>query len=131
MRAGGFDPALSVSADWDLLLRMLLTGRVAYLDELLVRYRVHDANMSLNIAAMDRDMHHAFAKAFANPRLPDPLHRQKRRAYARLERMLAGSYAQAGKRRAAVQALGRSLRYDPSVAAELVRRRQRRSATSS
>ena len=65
LKIGGFDPALSVSADWDLLFRMALAGAPAYVDEPLVRYRVHGSNMSNDIAAMERDMTYAFGKAFA------------------------------------------------------------------
>ena len=123
LKIGGFDPALSVSADWDLLFRMALTGNVAYVDESLVRYRVHGANMSGDIAAMERDMTFAFAKAFADPRLPAALRERKRQAYARLYRMLAGSYALSRRRTAAVRALAIAVRYDPRVARGLIRRR--------
>jgi glycosyltransferase involved in cell wall biosynthesis len=128
---GGFDPALSVSADWDLLFRMLLAGGVAYVDEPLVRYRVHAANMSRDIAGMERDMTYAFAKAFADPRLPAALRERKRYAYARLYRMLAGSYAGAGRPADAVRTLATALRYDPRIVCELrLRGGQIRWATS-
>jgi hypothetical protein len=127
---GGFDAVLSVSADWDLLFRTLLAGDVAYIDEALVRYRVHSTNMSRDIAAMERDMTYAFAKAFADPRLPEALRARRRRAYARLYRMLAGSYAQSGDRRAAIRTLAISLTRDPGIAVEEFLR-QIRSATSS
>ena len=131
LRLGGFDPALSVSADWDLLFRMLLAGSVAYVDAPLVRYRLHDSNMSRDIAAMEHDMAYAFAKAFADPRLPAGLRARKRHAYARLYRMLAGSYAGCGQRAAAIRAAAIALRHDPRIAGELIGGVQRmRSATS-
>jgi glycosyltransferase involved in cell wall biosynthesis len=117
---GGFDPALSTSADWDLLFRMLLEGPVAYVDEPLVLYRVHDENMSRSVRVMERDMRHAFDKAFADPRLPLDLYRRRRRAYARLYRMLAGSYRDSGEMPAAFHALGRAVVHDPSIVRELV-----------
>jgi len=120
LKSGGFDPALSVSADWDLLFRMALAGPVAYVDEPLVRYRVHGANMSSDIAAMERDMTYAFAKAFADQRLPDALRGRKRRAYARLYRMLAGSYAESGRHGRVIRTLAMALRHDPKIALELV-----------
>jgi hypothetical protein len=119
---GGFDPALSVSADWELLFRMALAGPVAYLDEPLVRYRVHGANMSGDIAAMEHDMKRAFAKAFADPRLPPALLARERYAYGRLYRMLAGSYAGSRRRAAAVRTLAVALRHDPTIARELLHR---------
>ena len=48
-----------------------------------MRYRVHGANMSRDIATMEHDMTYAFAKAFADPRLPPRLRERKRHAYAR------------------------------------------------
>ena len=122
LRMGGFDPRLSVSADWDLLFRTLLAGAVAYVDEPLVRYRVHGANMSDDIAAMERDMTYAFAKAFADPRLPPALRARERYAYARLYRMLAGSYAGSRRPGAALRTLAVSLRNDPRITLELLHR---------
>jgi glycosyltransferase involved in cell wall biosynthesis len=122
LASGGFDPALATSADWDLLFRTLLAGAVAYVDEALVVYRVHGANMSRDVAAMERDMSYAFAKAFADPRLPTKLRASKRRAYGRLYRMLAGSYLEHGNRRAALRTLTTSVRHDPTIALELARR---------
>jgi glycosyltransferase involved in cell wall biosynthesis len=119
---GGFDPALSMSADWDLLLRVLLEGRLAYLDEPLVRYRVHGSNMSRHIDVMERDMRQAFGKAFAHPALPASIQGRRSQAYGRLYRMLAGSYQDVGEQRHALRALSMSLRHDPRLIAELARR---------
>ena len=132
LRIGGFDPALSVSADWDLLFRMLLAGEFAYVEDPLVRYRVHGANMSRDVPSMEHDMTYAFAKAFADPRLPAGLRERKRHAYARMYRMLAGSYADAGQRSAALRTLAIALRHDPTIVRDLRRGVHRiRSATSS
>src|SRR5262249_45389904 len=120
LRIGGFDPRLSVSADWDLLVRMLLAGGVAYVDEPLVRYRVHGANMSNDIAAMERDMTYAFAKTFADPEVPRALRERKRHAYARLYRMLSGSYAERGRWRPAARTLAVALGLEPGIARELL-----------
>jgi glycosyltransferase involved in cell wall biosynthesis len=125
LRIGGFDPTLSVSADWDLLFRVLLGGSVAYVDEPLVRYRIHETNMSRDIAAMETDMTCAFAKAFSDPRLPAAIRQRDRRAYGALYRMLAGSYAKTRQLRPAIRALATALRHDPGVALELTQRRLR------
>ncbi len=108
---GGFDEQLSTSADWDLLLRMALAGAVGYVDEVLARYRVHDENMSRDVALMERDMRHAFDKAFAHPELPGSLAARESEAYGRLHRMLAGSYRDRGQLGRAVVSLSRSWRY--------------------
>jgi glycosyltransferase involved in cell wall biosynthesis len=96
-RLGGFDPRLGTSADWDLLLNVALRGKLRYVDEPLVRYRVHGSNMSRNVSSTERDMRYAFKKAFADPALPVAARRIRRRAYARLFRMLAGSYRDNGE----------------------------------
>jgi glycosyltransferase involved in cell wall biosynthesis len=93
-RLGGFDPRLGTSADWDLLLNVLLRGNLSYIDEPLARYRVHASNMSRSVAATERDMRYAFRKAFADPALPASARRVRRVAYSGLFRMLAGSYLQ-------------------------------------
>jgi glycosyltransferase involved in cell wall biosynthesis len=122
LAGGGFDPALSMSADWDLLLRTILHGGIAYIDEPLVLYRVHEGNMSRNIALMEKDMRYALAKAFRDPELPPSLRGRRRQAHARLYRMLAGSYRDAGERRAALRALSRALWLDPKLAVDVVGR---------
>jgi glycosyltransferase involved in cell wall biosynthesis len=119
---GGFDESLSTSADWDLLLRIALGGAPGYVDELLVRYRVHAGGMSRRVALTESDMRRAFTKAFADPRLPAALRDRQRHAHARLYRMLSGSYRDAGEPLAAARTLTRALVYDPRLAGELVRR---------
>ncbi len=116
---GGFDRALSISADWDLLMRVLLEGTLGYVDEPLVLYRVHDANMSRQIGAMERDMSRAFAKAFAHPQLPAAVRGDRALAYSRLYRMLCGSYRDSGERRDALRTLTIALRHRPALALEL------------
>jgi glycosyltransferase involved in cell wall biosynthesis len=119
---GGFDPALAMSADWDLLLRVLLEGRLDYVDEPLVRYRVHDSNMSRQVGSMESDMNRAFAKAFAHPELPATLRHDRALAYSRLYRMLSGSYRDSGEWMPALRTLAIALRYRPALALELIDR---------
>jgi glycosyltransferase involved in cell wall biosynthesis len=118
---GGFDVALGMSADWDLLLRTLLHSGVEYVDEPLVNYRVHDSNMSRTVSAMDRDMRYAFAKAFADPSLPDSVRERRRKAYGRLYRMLGASYHESGHTVAAGRLLVNAILHDPTIALELIR----------
>ncbi len=115
LQMGGFDQALSTSADWDLLVRYVLRGPVVYVDEPLVSYRVHAANMSRDIAVTERDMRRAFAKVFADPALPDAQRRRRRQAYAGLYRMLAGSYRDARRWSDAARTVLRAMSYDPAV----------------
>jgi hypothetical protein len=124
IQMGGFDPALSMSADWDLLVRMLLGPGVAYVDEPLCLYRMHDSNMSRHIPVMEHDMVLAFAKAFANPLLPGEIRRKRGIAYGRLYRMLAGSYRNAGERSNAARMLFKGFQRHPALLGELLRRTQ-------
>jgi glycosyltransferase involved in cell wall biosynthesis len=130
LRMGGFDRALSMSADWDLLLRTLLGGDVAYVDEPLVRYRVHGANMHREInsvATVEHDLAIVLAKAFADPRLPAALSGRKGHAYACVYRRLGIMYLSGGDQRAAVRSLANSVRNDPTVTLEAMRRGLRQS----
>jgi glycosyltransferase involved in cell wall biosynthesis len=111
----GFDRSLSMSADWDFLMRVLLEGGLSYIDEPLVRYRVHDSNMSRHVDLMERDMIRAFRKAFAHPNLPPQIRNRRAEAYGRLYRMLAGSYEDVGERRRALQAALKAMRHRPGL----------------
>lgn len=94
---GGFDEALSTSADWDLYYRIARRYPVGFVPEVLVRYRIHGGNMHRNLDVMRRDMLAACAKAFSEP---DPdLQRLRRVAYGGLHAMLSGSFFQAGEYR--------------------------------
>jgi glycosyltransferase involved in cell wall biosynthesis len=112
--AGGFDDALSTSADWDLCHRIARRRPVAFVREALVLYRQHDGNMHRNVRVMERDMLRGFAKAFEAP--PPEILALRRSAYAGLYTMLAGSYYRAGARRDALRTALLALRTDPSRA---------------
>jgi glycosyltransferase involved in cell wall biosynthesis len=51
---GGFDEAMRACEDWDMWRRVVLDHRIAYLDEGLMRVRVHNQNMSSNRWLMRR-----------------------------------------------------------------------------
>ncbi len=93
-RLGGFDPLLSTSADWDLYYRIATGHRVGFVDDVLVRYRVHGAGMHTNVDVMAQDMLRAFSKAFASQAGTTP---DARASYANLHYVLAGSYFVAGR----------------------------------
>jgi glycosyltransferase involved in cell wall biosynthesis len=93
-KVGGFDESMSTSADWDLYYRIACRYPVGFVPQVLVRYRVHDGNMHLNVRAMASDMLRAYAKAFSEK---DPILRELRRdAYSRLHAVLAGSFLKVG-----------------------------------
>jgi len=129
---GGFDPALSTSADWDLYYRIAVAHRVGFVPDILLRYRMHGSGMHTNVTAMERDMLRAFAKAVApGTAVSSAL---ARRAYANLHYALAGSYfvdGRAGKfLEHSVRAVSRSPRVLPRFLAFPVRRWRRNAAVA-
>ncbi|HEX3151784.1 MAG TPA: glycosyltransferase [Gemmataceae bacterium] len=111
---GGFDPALSQCADWDMWVRLSSRTDFLYVDEPLVRYRVHDGNMSRNLLLLEADSERVLAKAFAAPDMPAGLRARRRAALAYNAMVLAGSYLHAANYRAAARCLVRSLMLDPA-----------------
>lgn len=91
-RIGGFEEALSTSADWALMFRLVAAGSLVVLPDALVEYRVHGTNMSSNVARFETDMLAAFDGIFEDSATPPGLRVLRRRAYANLHRMIAGSY---------------------------------------
>jgi glycosyltransferase involved in cell wall biosynthesis len=93
--AGGFDPALSQCADWDMWVRLARLTEFVYLDEPLVTYRQHASNMSRGARLLEQDSLRVLEKGFADPGLPANLRGARRRAFGRNYRVLAGTYFQA------------------------------------
>lgn len=118
---GLFDPRFSQCADWDLWLRLAEAGPVVYVAEPLVRYRLHGANMSRDIALLERDTFAVLDKFFAahNPARGGRTARYcrlKKRCYSNQWLIVAGSYLQAGQKRDSVRCLLRGLlRYPPNL----------------
>ena len=54
---GGFDPRLSLLADWDLWIRLGRVSPAVGIDRPLLGYVRHDANMSLNVARINDEFH--------------------------------------------------------------------------
>jgi glycosyltransferase involved in cell wall biosynthesis len=117
---GGWNERLPLAQDWELLLRLLDSGRtLAYLDEPLTDYRQHAGSLTTDVDLLERDMTRAFAIVFA----ADDAAREaiRRHAYARLHRMLSGSFAEAGRPWRAVLHAARSALYEPSAVPGLAR----------
>ncbi len=116
-RLGGFDEGLSTSADWDLYRRAAAQGPVAFVDEPLLLYRVHGANMHRNVARMEREMLRAYDKAFAEPGPPVP----RDEAYARLHLVLAGSYFDSGAIASFLRHATSAIAHDPATLGHFAR----------
>jgi glycosyltransferase involved in cell wall biosynthesis len=108
---GGFDQRLPPSEDWDFCYRIATRYPIGYVAEVLMRYRMHDSGIHLNIAKMEKGMMLAFQKAFASP---DPAVQSLRKyAYGRLHRILAGCYFQTRRPGRFLRHMVESLWYDP------------------
>jgi hypothetical protein len=72
LEAGGYDPAIRHTADWDLWIRMILGGaQVGLVDEPLAQYRLHAASLSTERLAMSAGRLATLGKASADLRLTD------------------------------------------------------------
>lgn len=108
--AGGFDPRLPPSEDWDFCYRIATRHPVGFVRAVLVRYRLHPAGIHLDIQRMEHGMLLALEKAFA---CGDPaVLRLRKHAYGRLHRILAGCYFGRRELRAFAGHALKSLRYD-------------------
>lgn len=98
-RFGGFDENLSTSADWDFCYRVARAHEVGFVPEVLLRYRLHPNNMHGNVRLTERDMMIVYAKAFSEARSSkdSAVLRIRRRSYANLHTVLAGSYFASGQ----------------------------------
>lgn len=64
LEVGGFDPSVAYTVDWELWMRLILTGsRAAFLDEPLAEYRLHVSSMSARRADMSRGRLASLARA--------------------------------------------------------------------
>lgn len=115
MGIGGFDEALSTSADTDLVCRVSVEHQVAGIDEPLVLYRQHGAQMHLNLDAMERDMARVFERIYRDPRLPAHLRALQQRSWGKLWFILGASYFRAGDRRRAIPYLRRAAFTSPGL----------------
>ena len=90
--AGGFDGRMSTSADWDFFYRVCSRSKAGFVNEILLKYRVHGSNMHANIKAMEHDMMLGYRKAFENGAVEN-----RNACYGNLHKVLAGSYFHAGQ----------------------------------
>jgi glycosyltransferase involved in cell wall biosynthesis len=110
--AGGFDPALSLCADWDMWLRLSALTELGTLGEALTRYRTAPGTMSSNPVVLERDTFAMLDKFYASPGSA-PYERLRRRVYASQWMVCAGSYLHTGHARDSLRCVRRAVRSDP------------------
>jgi glycosyltransferase involved in cell wall biosynthesis len=86
-KVGGFECGYSISADWDLNQRISRNFPVTYYPKVLVKYRVHQNNMSKNVDLYYEEMKRAI---FRNYKLFDIKKRDYRYAKSKLHLIMAG-----------------------------------------
>lgn len=113
---GGFDPAFSQCADWDMWIRLAGVGPVDIVAEPLVRYRVHSENMSRNIRLLEDDTLRVLAKFFESDAHAVRYRAERRRIYSNQFLILSGSYLHAGSVVSSIRCLARGLvSYPPNL----------------
>jgi glycosyl transferase family 2 len=107
-RVGGFDPSLSMAADWDMWIRLLLAaeGRAAVCDELYVGYLKHPGSMSVVDAGVFLRELDQIEAEFADERRARGVEIDG----VGFSRWLAGGYRRGGQRGAAARAYLRGAR---------------------
>jgi glycosyltransferase involved in cell wall biosynthesis len=111
---GGFDPAFSYCADWELWVRLARRTEFLYLDEPLVTYRRHAGMMSRGVERLQDDSVRLLEGALAHPDTPAALRRRRAAILGRNWMVLAGSYLEVGNPLAAVRCAGRAILLDPA-----------------
>lgn len=94
-QVGGFDYELSQCADWEMWIRLATKTEFIYIDEPLLKYRIHGANMSKNAALLEKDTILLMEKGFALPNLPGSVKAKKNEALAKVYMVSAGTYFRA------------------------------------
>lgn len=80
-KMGVYDPAISMSPDWDFYLRSALSGaRFGCVQELLFSYRLHQNNTTRNALAEEQALYKTLERALAHPNFPANLKAQERQA---------------------------------------------------
>lgn len=113
LRAGGFDQLLSQSADWDMWLRLAAYGPFDFVEEPLVRIRLHEGRMSSDVALLESDSLRVLHKFFSRPEYRARYRRLRRRAYSAALFAVSGSYLHCGDLLDSARCLALALAYHP------------------
>ncbi|MBI3299551.1 MAG: glycosyltransferase [Elusimicrobia bacterium] len=115
-RVGGFDPALSNCADWDMWIRLAGAGPVDLVPEPYVRYRLHHGSMSTSVRLLEKDTLTLLEKFFSDPANAVRYAGIRRDVFANQFLVLSGSHLHAGNVAASLRFLALACRARPSAA---------------
>jgi len=91
-KTGLFDESVKRMTDWDLYLRISLYFNFICIQADLLKYRVHNENMSCGYQKYEKNGKIILERIFSNPDFPKSLRRYKNKAYALRERYIARKY---------------------------------------
>lgn len=117
---GGYDEALGLAADWDLLLRLRMRAEFGYVRDSLTMYRRHGANWSRRVGPLERESVLLLERFFGRSDIPDSIRSLRRRCLAWNDVVLAGSYWWAGNALRAARLGVRGVFRDPVLTGRLV-----------
>lgn len=89
---GDFDESLSLSADWDMWIRMACATEFVFLNEPLIKYRLHNSNMSKNVKLLEEDTIRLLEKSFCTGKLPNEILIKRNAAFGYHYIVFAKSY---------------------------------------
>jgi glycosyltransferase involved in cell wall biosynthesis len=111
-KLGGFDSNLSLCADWDMWIRLALMTELTFLKEPLIKYRLHDSNMSKNVKLLEEDTLKLLEKSFAMLNLPEEFLAKRKEAFAYHYIVFAKSYFRTGQYSNFFRCVARSVSWD-------------------
>jgi glycosyltransferase involved in cell wall biosynthesis len=120
-QVGGFDPSLSLCADWDLWLRTSVVTKFVPVHETLVLYRRLPGTMSSDPKVLERDTFALLDKFYADG-ASAAYSGLRKRAYANQWMVCAGSYLHTGHLRDSLRCVAAGLRSDPRTVRRLLAR---------
>lgn len=115
--AGGFNPAVSFTADWDMWIRLGLRGhRFGAVTEPVAIYRIHGASMTQDLASAARDIWYVLDRYFDDPALPPQAQALRDKAYANMSLYLGKLHLEQGDEDGARTHLRRVMELDRDAA---------------
>ena len=109
---GGFDSNLSLSADWEMWIRLASVTEWTFVKEPLFMYRQHSLSMGRNTKLLEEDTVRLLEKSFAMPHLSNELKARRNAAYAYHYIIFSKSYFGVGQYRNFLRCLVRSASSD-------------------